>query len=225
MENNTGNEFYQKFAKAKDVCTEAYRYYDEADAIEAKYRAVAMETLEKVYKKTKWRWIWILPVLMFVFWLLVQDTVQGLLLIIAVPAALAGGVFVWSRIVGAMTKVAQDAEMKKYQPMLDKINANISAGNRVLEENMEAVAFIPQEIRFPQSAAYLMKLAEENRADSLSAYMNLLDKQIARWKEEAAINQKLQVARDRAEQSRVDSINSAIALGVNVARIGGRATF
>jgi hypothetical protein len=70
-----------------------------------------------------------------------------------------------------------------------------------------------------------MKMAEDNRADSLPAYMELLKKQVARWKEEAVMTQRLQIAKDRAEQARIDKVNSTLALGLSVARLGARMTF
>ncbi len=230
------NEFYQKFEKAKDVCVEAFSFYNEADEIESNYKRVALATLEEEAKNAARQVIIFLPVILFVWWTILQllqvaqfpiaaAEFMFVFLVVYAVGGFFGAIYIWTLIWKKKIQSNQDEAMKKFQPMIDNINAHVAAGNRVFEENSELVDFIPVEIRFPQSAAYLMKMAEDNRADSLPAYMELLKKQVARWKEEAVMTQRLQIAKDRAEQARIDKVNSTLALGLSVARLGARMTF
>ncbi len=101
--------------------------------------------------------------------------------------------------------------------LLQQAQDENAAGVKVLEDNIDDIAFLPDDYWYPLATGYLVKMIQTNRAETLPAALDLFDAQLHRWKIEEA-NAEM-VAQQRAQTEHLNSIrkSSKVNAAANVA--------
>ena len=78
---------------------------------------------------------------------------------------------------------------KRNKQLKDNCNALIeeakrdeATGNKILSDNAEALAIIPEEHRFPEATAFLCRVLNNGQAKDYKEALNLCDAQVHSWK-------------------------------------------
>lgn len=202
-------ELYNNLVNADRICKQANVYNEKAAEIEQE-----LDTYPETKGKLKKKWI-LLGIGLAVAADMVARFVKGIPLlyfIIDVGGLAAAIIFAVASYRAGVA--ALDGRMKKVRALAARQRA---AADRVLQENAEALNFLPSEYWYPMATTFLVKAIGSRRVASLGAAMDLFDAQLHRWKMEET-NANI-LAQQQAQTEHLKSIRktSKINAAANVA--------
>lgn len=192
----------QSLMDADQICQKANVHFEAETDLQQK-----ADALLGIFKKRKKFWlIGGFVLLLFLKSLFPNKSVESTIsVIVGLPPLILG---YWKH------KSAVQAKADRLQKQAQSENA---AGLQILEENCDALSFLPSDYWYPLATGYLTKVIQSNRANSLSAALDLFDTQLHRWKVEEA-NAEI-VAQQQAQTAHLKSIrtSSKVNAAANVA--------
>lgn len=217
------NGLYQ----ASRVIEEAFGYFAEETA--ARKKAERNRTLGE--NKYKYMFLLIIPITIAISTVMsifispiganssegVQRFLISLVLLIPLPSAAVIYFILIRPIINGKKKAVQ----KTYQEGIRQADELHAKAISVLQDNVDKLAFIPEEYRYPLAVSYLIKYLQEGRAQTLQDALDRFDEQQHRWKMESAQQQMLQLQQQQSNQ--LNAIRRDINWNTAVSSIGAAA--
>ena len=119
-------------------------------------------------------------------------------------------------VVYVITKL-REARKLSVQEQKEKANRERMAAQKVFDDNMDGLSFLPDEYWYPLATDYLVKMVATNRANTLAEVLNLYDEQLHRWRIEEAYDKMHEQQRAQYELLRSVKTNSRIGAAASVA--------
>lgn len=153
--------------EADKICKKAHSYFERANSLRQK-RFTRFRTINAVLA--------FFAIMAFFSIVVLTILAQGKVTLKDSLLLLAGIALVYY-ILSFLVKYSYDKEM-------ERVNRVDEKGMRILQENAEKLAFLPDDYWYPLATSYLYKITVSNRADTLNEALSMFDEQLHRWRME-----------------------------------------
>lgn len=193
---------------ADRICSLANVHFENAAQLEQQ-----LQTLTARLKKTKTKW----TLIGFVLWTLAGTLLGGfargqfLSLLISVGSIVAG-VTVGTRGY-RKEKTSLESEIRSHRV---SIQAERTQARKILDDNYQALSFLPDDYWYPMATNYLVKAIASRRVQSLGEALDRFDAQLHRWKVEEANANLLAQQQLQTDHLRSIRVSSKVSAAANV---------
>ncbi len=192
-------ELLEKFQKVDQVCKESTKHFTNSASLQ-KRAENAKENEEHKVKVITITMI-VIEVIVLLFFAIKNSL---LMMCIWILLSCIIDIRVFNAFNTAMSK------NEDYQKFCRASKKELEAGQKILNDNANAISFLPDDYFFPRATEYLVKVVQMEQASTLGEAIDHLDEQIHRWKIENANDEILRRQQEQSEMLKNISRSSAV---------------